>query len=173
MARSSAAPAARRLPDRSAGITYNIIHELGHGVGEAASNNGRQMFDRFNATVGWIGSPPVLYDIGQADVQTAIANSTALPSQHIISSSRWNDLSVIEQPMSQYAVSGGPGEDFAESIAAYVQNPTVLEQRSPRRHQFIRSNIASWTTMMRNTAPGMSRQPKGDFNLPPGDTAYA
>jgi len=171
--RSLTSPAGRRLPDRSADITYNIIHELGHGVGEAASNNSRQMFDQFNAAVGWLGTPPVLYDIGQADVQTALANSTALPSQHIISPSRWNDVNVMEQPMSYYAVGGGSGEDFAESIAAYIQNPMVLEQRSPRRHQFIRAHIGSWTSMMRNTMPGMSRQPKGDFNLPSGDTAYA
>jgi len=171
--RSTTTPATRQLPDRSAAITYNIIHELGHGVGEAASNNSRQMFDQFNAAVGWIGSPPVLYDIAQADVQTAITNSTALPNQHIISPSRWNDVNVIEQPMSQYAVRGGPSEDFAETVTAYVQNPTVLQQRSPRRHQFIHANIGSWTSMMRKTAPGMSRQPKGDFNLPSGDTAYA
>ena len=173
LGRSSTTPALRQFPDRSEAITYNIIHELGHGVGEAASNNSRQMFDQFNAFVGWIGTPAVLYDIAQADVQTAIANATPLPTQHIITPSRWNDVNVIEQPMSQYAVRGGPGEDFAETVTAYVQNPAILEQRSPRRHQFIRTNIGSWTPMMRNTVPGMSRQPKGDFNLPSGDTAYA
>ena len=161
------------LPNRSSDIAYNIVHELGHGVGEAGSNNSRQMFDQFNAAVGWIGSPAVLYDMGQVAVQTAVANSTALPSQHIITSGRWNDVNVIEQPMSRYAVSGGPGEDFAESIAAYVRNPLTLQQRSPRRYQFIHTNIGSWTPRMRNMAPGLIPPPVGDFNLPSGDSRYA
>ena len=68
-----------RTRSRSADISYNIIHELGHGVGEAGSNNGRQMFDEYNAAVGWIGNPAVLYDVGQPAVRAAIANSTTLP----------------------------------------------------------------------------------------------
>jgi hypothetical protein len=168
---TSGAP--RQVPNRSSDISYNIVHELGHGVGEAGSNNSRQMFDQFNATVGWIGSPAVLYDMGQVAVQTAVANATALPTQHIITSGRWNDANLIEQPMSQYAVKGGPGEDFAESVAAYVRNPFTLQQRSPRRHQFIHNNIGSWTPRMRNMAPGLIRPPKGDYNLPSGDSRYA
>lgn len=160
-------------PNRSADISYNIIHELGHGVGEAGSNNSRQMFDQFNATVGWIGSPSVLYDMGQPSVLAAITNSTSLPSQHIITPGRWNDPSVREQPMSQYAVQGGPGEDFAESVAAYISNPSALQQRSPLRYQFINSNIASWTPRMRGTIPALVQPPKGDFNLPTGNTRIA
>ena len=162
-----------RTRDRSGSISDTIIHELGHGVGEAGSNNSAQMFTEYNAAAGWIGSPAVLYDMGQPEVRAAIANGTAMLPQHIITPSRWNDATVSEQPMSRYAVAGGPGEDFAESIAAYINNPSVLRQRSPWRYQFINTNMADWVTRMRSMSPGVIRPPLGDFPMPDGETLMA
>jgi hypothetical protein len=162
-----------RSSSRSSNISYTIIHELGHGVAEAGSNNSRQMFDHYRAEVGWIGSPPVLYDIGQPTVRAAIANSTALPVQHIITADRWRDPSVSEQPMSRYAVEGGPAEDFAETVAAYVTNASALQQRSPKRYQFLQTHMASWISRMRAMMPGIVKPPVGDFPLPSGNTMMA
>ena len=160
-------------PDRDRDIRETIIHELGHGVAEAAMAEDMQTFIRFRALVGWIGSPPQLFDIGQPTVRAAIANNTAPPSSHRITRSRWNDHTVSEQPMSDYAVRGGPGEDFAESITAYVMNLSVLQQRSPRRFQFIRNNMQHWIRSMNTRNRAMIRPEKGDFNLPSGSTRVA
>lgn len=167
---SSAQGTPIRTQNRSGSISDTIIHELGHGVGEAASNNSPVMFQQYNAAVGWQGNPAVLYDIGQPAVRAAIAAGTAIDAQYIITSARWNDATVSEQPMSRYAVQGGPGEDFAESIAAYITAPSVLRQRSPWRYQFINTNMADWITRMRAMRPGMIRPPLGDFPMPSSDT---
>ncbi len=166
------APTASR--DRGRDIASTIMHELGHGVAEAAmASQNNQTFVQFKAVVGWIGNPEVLYDIGQPTVRAAIANQTQLPPQHIITTSRWFDPTLSEQPMSRYAVDGGPSEDFAESIAAFVANPSVLQQRSPARYNFIQSNITTWRTRMRPTMPARVRPPVGDFPIPSGDTGMA
>lgn len=165
----SGAPTAPANRERD--IAHTITHELGHGVAEAAmASQNNQTFVEFRAAVGWIGNPEVLYDIGQPTVRAAIASQTQPPSQHRITPSRWFDNTVSEQPMSRYAIDGGPSEDFAESIAAYINNPSVLQQRSPARYNFIRNNINTWRTRMRATMPARVRPPVGDFPIPDGDT---
>jgi len=166
------APVAPRNRERD--IASTITHELGHGVAEAAmASQNNQTFVNFRAAVGWIGNPAELYDIGQPTVRAAIANQTQPPAQHRITTGRWFDDTVSEQPMSRYAVDGGPSEDFAESIAAYINTPSVLQQRSPARYNFIRNNINTWRTRMRATMPARVRPPVGDFPIPDGDSAMA
>lgn len=121
------------------------------------------MFINYNNAVGWIGHPPVLYDKGQAEVRATIVNGTALPAQHIITPDRRSDVTVSEQPMSRYAISGGPGEDFAETVAAYVTNPSVLYQRSPLRFLFLQNNLSSWISSMRQMIPAPIDHPLGDY----------
>lgn len=160
--------------NRERDIAHTITHELGHGVAEAAmASQNNQTFVEFRAAVGWIGTPEVLYDIGQPTVRAAIANQTQPPAQHRITTGRWFDHTVSEQPMSRYAVDGGPAEDFAESIAAYINTPSVLQQRSPARYNFIHNNINTWRTRMRATMPARVRPPVGDFPIPDGDSAMA
>jgi hypothetical protein len=169
---ASGAPTAPANRERD--IAHTITHELGHGVAEAAmASQNNQTFVEFRAAVGWIGTPEVLYDIGQPTVRAAIANQTQPPSQHRITPARWYDNTVSEQPMSRYAIDGGPSEDFAESIAAYINNPSVLQQRSPARYTFIRNNINTWRTRMRATMPARVRPPVGDFPIPEGDRSMA
>ncbi len=166
------APIATRNRERD--IARTITHELGHGVAEAAmASQNNQTFVDFRAAVGWIGNPAELYDIGQPTVRAAIASQTQPPAQHRITTGRWFDDTVSEQPMSRYAVDGGPSEDFAESIAAYINTPIVLQQRSPARYNFIRNNINTWRTRMRATMPARVRPPVGDFPIPDGDSAMA
>lgn len=157
---------------RDLNIRENIVHELGHGVGEAAmAVQNLQTFNLYKAAVGWVGNPPVLYDIGQQAVRDAIDNHTALPSQHIITPDRWNNASVIEQPMTHYSVYGGPSEDLPESVAAYIYQPVALQLRSPHRYGFINNNIASWRSQMQSMTPGVHRPQIGDFPSPTGDTS--
>ena len=152
--------------DRQGNISENIVHELGHGVAEAASAANPSALADFNAAVGWVGTnPAVLYDIGQAAVQASITANTVPPAQYRIDPLQWNDPQWIEQPMTHYSVDGGPGEDFAESIAAYVYATPVLRQRSPRRYQFIHNGINSWRNQMRLMPPVRSAVPVGDFPI--------
>jgi hypothetical protein len=159
---SPGAPTAYQSKDKN--IKENIAHELGHGIAEAAQASDPKALDNFNTTVGWIGgSSPALYDIGQQAVQTAIANNTAPPAQYQIVQSNWNDPKWIEQPMTDYAVIGGPGEDFAESISAFVYTKAVLQARSPKRFQFISNGMTTWTQQMKFMPPITPPAPVGDF----------
>jgi len=155
-------------------IRQNIAHELGHGVAEAAmASQNLQTFRQYNAAVGWVGSPPELFDMGQQPVRDAIANNTPLPAQNKITPSRWNDPSVAEQPMTMYSVIGGPGEDFAESVTAFIYQPSALQQRSPRRFNFIQTNENTWKTQMRPMLPGLQKPQMGDFPEPTRDISVA
>jgi hypothetical protein len=69
--------------------------------------------------------------------------------------------------MSDYAVAGGPGEDFAESVMAYVYSPELLRARSPARYDFL---AARRTTLLPQLVP---MPPIGDFNVPRGETRLA
>jgi hypothetical protein len=171
----SGAPVRFAYGDRSQYIRQNITHELGHGVAEAAmASQNNQTFDQFKLAVGWVGTnPEVLFDIGQPAVLAAIAANTTPPAQHMIGPSRWNDDSVVEQPMSRYSVEGQAAEDFAESIMAYIHQNAALLQRSPRRHAFIRMNLSQWLSRMRMIAPAVPRPPVGDFPEPAKDKMFA
>ncbi|MFB2121361.1 hypothetical protein [Parapedobacter sp. 2B3] len=143
---------------REHSLRENIAHELGHGIAEDAHRADPDVFDKFNRAIGWVGGQ--LFDIGQQAVADAISNGTPPPSQYRIPHDDWNNPQWIEQPMSRYAVAGGPGEDFAETIAAYVYSPAVLLQRSPERYRFITAHIGTWATQMRVLPPPVLR---GDF----------
>jgi hypothetical protein len=57
-----------------------------------------------------------------------------------------------EQAVSAYARTNG-GEDFAESVMAYVEAPDVLRARSPGRAAFIDSRRAGWASHLRAPTP--------------------
>ena len=103
-------------------------------------------------------------------VQTALRQNQTPDSQYIITPDTWNHPHWIEQPMSHYMVAGGPGEDFAETTAAYIYHPALLQQRSPRRFQFFQTHLLSWVRGLQ-ALPEM--HPMGDFNLPRGNTRVA
>ncbi|HZY35745.1 MAG TPA: hypothetical protein VFE53_03810 [Mucilaginibacter sp.] len=159
---SPGAPTPYQGKDKS--LKESIAHELGHGIAEAAQASDPKALDNFNSTVGWVGtSSPALYDIGQQAVQSAITNNTAPPVQYKIEPSNWNDPKWIEQPMTDYSVIGGPGEDFAESIAAFVYANATLQARSPKRFKFISDGMPTWTQQMKYMPPIKPPAPVGDF----------
>jgi hypothetical protein len=55
-----------------------------------------------------------------------------------------------DQPVSDYARTGGPAEDFAESVMAYVEAPDILKARAPGRYDFIDSRRAGWSRQLRS-----------------------
>lgn len=108
------------------GVTRNIVHELGHGINEVMHRVDPHFLDQYGAAVGWRGRD--LFDAGNPSVR--------------ITGRNWNDPSLVEQPMSQYmVVGGGPFEDFAEAIMAFVVEPEVLKARSPRRFAFLEGRM--------------------------------
>lgn len=147
-------------PSREESANAMIVHELGHGLTEAAHRADPNVFDAYKQAVGWIGSPPRLYDIGAQTVQQALQQGTAPPAALEITVNHWNDPRWVEQPLSDYMVAGGPSEDFAEAVLAYVRDPALLRSRSPRRHAFIQGRIELWRTQL------LVRPPVGDFPLP-------
>jgi hypothetical protein len=85
-----------------------------------------------------------------------------------ITKDNWNDKTLTEQPISEYMVTGGPGEDFAEAIMAFLTIPEVLKARSPHRYDFIQKTRAEWQKLL------LPARPKpGDFPVPTGSSGYA
>jgi hypothetical protein len=137
-----ALPEGASRPGAWAPVTYGsrsenrrriIVHELGHGIAERFGTPGlagaeQGFFAAFNQAAGWTG--------GHVE-----QNGTTLTQTN------WNDP-WPEQPVSSYSLSN-PGEDFAESILAYVERPNVLRARSPARFAFIDSRRASWAGHLR------------------------
>jgi hypothetical protein len=160
------------LPTAAERAQRNITHELGHGVAEAALTPppvgdalDASMLNDYKAAVGWIdiGGGERLFDIGAKAVQDAVAKGSPPAASLEITEAHWNDPKWKEQPMSGYMVSGGPSEDFAEAVSAFVHAPEALKARSPERYEFIRARKAGWESGLRRPAavpaPAGSGQP--------------
>lgn len=159
------AGAPQPAPTREQHIRRILTHELGHGVAEAAMAADMQTFIAYARAVGW--SAGALFDIGQSAAAQALAAGTPPPPALRITPERWNDPAWVEQPVSRYMVEGGPGEDFAEAVMAYVQEPALLQARSPARFRFVAANRDRWL-------PQLMRLPQvGDFPAPPRDRVPA
>lgn len=133
------------LPTRKQTAMRIILHELGHGLAVAAQSanyNGTNaaidpnLMKDYQAAAGW-ANPGALYDIGVAAVATDLAAKKAPDAQYQITAANWNDPKWVEQPVSDYMVSGGPGEDFAEAVMTYIENKALLQARSPKRAAFL------------------------------------
>jgi hypothetical protein len=110
-----------------------IVHELAHGVAERFGTPGlagaeQGFFEAFNRAAGWSGGRLM-------DGRTEIKGRN------------WNDARA-QQPMSEYATDNA-GEDFAESLMAYIEVPDVLRARSPARFQFFDTRKAGWAGKLR------------------------
>jgi hypothetical protein len=117
-----------------------VLHELGHGLVALDP----QIAVDYATAVGWsvIGSVAALYDKGVPAVRQALAAGTAPDDKDRITAVSWNSPQWVEQPMSEYSVSGGPREDFAESVMAYVENKELVKARSSLRYEFLESRKA-------------------------------
>ena len=157
------------LPSRVESAKRVVSHELGHGLAEVAMAVDPTTFAKYQREVGWTpGFPTQLFDIGVPAVATALAAGTAPPAAHEITENNWNSPQWIEQPLSSYMVSGGPGEDFSEAIMTFVHAPNLLLSRSPARFKFINNGKDTWL-------PRLLKLPQiGDFPEPkPGDARAA
>ncbi|HEY1280128.1 MAG TPA: DUF4157 domain-containing protein [Acidimicrobiales bacterium] len=142
------------VPTPEQSIRRTFTHELGHGLAEAAMAVDPTTFTRYPSEVGWTAtSPPQLFDMGVVAVQKAIAAGTSPPAQYEITAPNWNSSQWIEQPLTSYMVSHGPGEDFGEAVMAYVEEPKLLASRSPRRFAFLDRNRQSWLPKLLRTPP--------------------
>ncbi len=161
-------------PTTAQNIERTVSHELGHGIAEMFhAQVDPTVFSRWEATVGWFQGH--LYDIGLPIVQQAIAAGQKPPDERLegiqhypvlIQPGNWDSTLFIERPISAYSLEG-PGEDFAESVMAFVQAPATLAARSPRRFNFIQS-------VQSKLAPLLNRLPRpGDFPTPSGSTKVA
>ena len=128
----------------------------------------RAMIADFRREVGWTTTGPArLFDIGVPAVQRALAVRTTPPANYEITVNNWNSPQWVEQPMTDYSVAGGPGEDFAESVMAFVHEPQVLLSRSPRRYHFLFNRKERWL-------PGLRRLPTpGDYPEPRKNSRFA
>jgi hypothetical protein len=148
-------------------VERNITHELGHGVAEMAIGPGKTgpdpgMIDDFRREVGWAPYQPAtattpavperLFDGGVQAVRDALQAHTEPPGDYLITKYNWNEGRWIEQPISQYATTDA-GEDFAESLMAFLKLPDILKQRSPRRFKFIESRKDRWLPKQKAAAP--------------------
>lgn len=153
------------LPTAAESGRRTMIHELGHGIAEAAHAADPTVFVRFNQAVGWQNGS--LYDVQAAGVSAALAAGTPPPASARITVDDWNSPAHGEQPMTDYAVSGGPGEDFAESVMAFVSAPALLRSRSPARFAFMQALAAA-------ALPQLVPMPlTGGFPAPTGATRVA
>jgi hypothetical protein len=161
------------LPTAGENTVRVITHELGHGLAEQAMAADHAMFDKYRLAVGWIDGR--LFDVGIPEVRRALdagtippatirtnrgGRVTVQPTQITVDS--WNHPRWVEQPISAYTVTGGPGEDFAETVMGFVNARAVLQARSPVRFGFLDSHRASWLPFLR------TRPPVGDFLGPSG-----
>ncbi|GAA3633162.1 hypothetical protein [Microlunatus ginsengisoli] len=166
------------LPSAAENTGRIITHELGHGVAEQAMAADPAMFTQYRLAVGWVGDE--LFDIGIPEVRQALAAGVRPPAtvqqtrggrqgtqRTQITRDDWNNPQWIEQPVSEYSVAGGAGEDFAEAVMAFVNTRDVLAARSPARLQFLESHRQSWLRFFR------VRPPVGDFPTPSGPERVA
>jgi hypothetical protein len=153
-------------PTREQSVQRIVSHELGHGLAEAAMAQNPDTFRDFWQAVGWTaGEPAELYDVQAAGVAAALGSTppgTPAPAARITVDD-WNSPAHREQPLTHYAVAGGPAEDFAESVMALVHAPALLQARSPARHRFLTQRLSAWLSRLAPPPP-----PLGDFP-PPSD----
>ena len=134
-----------------AGFRFTMVHELGHGLLEAKirddmqKNKSSQAFmNEYSSYVGWYSG--LLYDAGVEAVRNAIDKDEVPSYKHRISG-RWGEGKWKEQPITEY-MTISPDEDFAEAVATYITRPQLLEQRSPRRYEFIHTRLESFRQVL-------------------------
>ena len=139
-------------PTAEQAVRRNITHELGHGIAEIALDQpgtgppgqDPSLFEDYKAAVGWAtGSPPQLFDIQFPGVRDALNQGKPPPKEAQITPDNWHSSKWKERPLTQY-MTDNPGDDFAEAIMAYVNEPDTLRLLSPTRYKFIDERKSQW-----------------------------
>lgn len=152
--------APERLPAKKDILSTIVHHELGHGLKDVAQ---RQKYNSipipdptmlldFAREVGWFGDH--LYDVGIPSVAAQMAKGEQPAAEYEITTRAWSSSKWNEQPVSLYSVQGGDGEDFAESVRAYIDAPEILRLRSPRRYAFIHGRKQIWAARLAHIKSG-------------------
>lgn len=141
---------AKPSPDEA--TRWNITHELGHGIAEIAldqpgvgpAGQDPDLFRDYARQVGWTaGAHPELYDIQAPGVADALQNNSPPPAAARITPGNWYLSKWKERPLTGY-MTDNSGDDFAEAIAAYGNDPGTLKSLSPARYKFIDERKAKW-----------------------------
>jgi hypothetical protein len=138
-------------PTAEQAVKRNITHELGHGIAETALTQGTDkppgadpdLFKDYRLAVGWTQDEK-LYDIQEVAAQEAFKNKTPPPAQYQIKPDNVATKPWKERPLTSY-MADNAGDDFAEAIMAYVNEPQRLKALSPTRYDFIDKRKARWT----------------------------
>lgn len=139
-------------PTAEQAVRRNITHELGHGIAEIAldqpgsgpAGQDPRLFEDYKAAVGWTtGSTPQLFDIQFPGVRDALNQGKPPPKEAQITPDNWHSSKWKERPVTQY-MTDNPGDDFAEAIMAYVNEPDTLRLLSPARYKFIDERKSQW-----------------------------
>ncbi len=157
------------LPSRQESAKRIIFHELGHGLQVAAMQppggvrttqppDPDMMRDYINEIGRYPSTGQDLYDIGVAQVRSAIASGSTPPAQFKITAATWNDPNWVEQPISEYMVTGGATEDFAEAVMTFTANPALLRSRSSHRYNFLNTRRARWQARLSSPASAPATQ---------------
>jgi hypothetical protein len=110
-----------------------MTHELGHGLVQAfLVQDPVTEARRFEQQVGW-HQHSRLYDVQGPGVRQALARGDAPDAAQLITGANWFQPKWKEQPPSRYSVTGGPGEDMAETLMMFVRDKGTLGDRSPAR----------------------------------------
>jgi len=137
-------------PTAEEAIKRNITHELGHGIAETALTQGTDkppgadpdLFKDFRRAVGWTDDEK-LYDIQEVAVTDAFKNKTSPPAQYQIKPDNVATRPWKERPLTSY-MADNAGDDFAEAIMAFVNEPQRLKALSPTRYDFIDKRKGRW-----------------------------
>lgn len=137
-------------PTPEQAVKRNITHELGHGIAETALTQGTDkppgadpdLFKDYRRAVGWTQDGK-LYDIQETVVQDAFKNNITPPAQFQIKPENVDTKPWKERPVTHY-MADNPGDDFAEAIMAYANEPQRLKALSPTRYDFIDKRKGRW-----------------------------
>jgi hypothetical protein len=120
-----------------------MTHELGHGLVQAfLAQDPVNEASRFEREIGW-HQHSALYDVQGAGVRAALARGDAPDATQLISGTDWFQPKWKEQPPSRYSVTGGPGEDMAETLMMFVRDKGTLGDRSPARLAWAKSVLSA------------------------------
>jgi hypothetical protein len=110
-----------------------MTHELAHGLVQVfLAQDPRTEAKRFEQEVGWHQGSE-LYDVQGPGVRAALRRGDPPDPAQLITESNWYLPKWKEQPPSRYSVTGGPGEDMAETLMMFVRAKGTLGDRSPAR----------------------------------------
>ncbi len=145
-------------------ITGVTVHELAHGIQEAALTPPRDsttapapdrtLMTDYQRAVGWVGSR--LYDVGDAAMAAELRAGRVPEGARPITADSWNSGQWHEQPVSAYSLQN-VSEDFAEAVTAFVESPSGLQTRSPHRFEFLQDRRSTIEHYLRAPAPTTTR----------------